>query len=105
MSGILRPVAGGIEIFLRLTPRAARDALGKTWSGQDKTYLLAHVRALPEDGKANGALLDLLARELDVPRATLALASGHAARLKTVRLQAEGTTLERVITTLRERET
>jgi hypothetical protein len=102
--GVFRHVEGGIEIFLRLTPRAARETLGSVWSGQGKTYLVAHVRAVPADGKANSALLDLLARELAVPRSTLALASGHTARLKTVRLQAEGLALERAISTLHKRQ-
>jgi hypothetical protein len=42
------------------------------------------VAAPPEGGKANEALLDLLARTLDVPRRSIALAAGEASRDKVV---------------------
>ena len=50
------------------------------------------VAAAAEAGKANDAVLDLLARALDVPRRDLELASGRASRDKVVRL--EGMTSE-----------
>jgi hypothetical protein len=43
--------------------------------------------APPEGGKANDALLDLLARILDVPRRSIAFATGTAARDKVVILE------------------
>lgn len=44
------------------------------------------VAAARERGKANDALLDLLARTLDVPRRDVALVSGHSGRDKIVEL-------------------
>ena len=41
----------------------------------------------PEDGRANEAVLDLLARTLDLPRSRLALVSGHSSREKIVVLE------------------
>lgn len=38
----------------------------------------------PEDGRANEAVLRLLAQTLDVPRATVTLVSGHSSRDKIV---------------------
>ena len=38
----------------------------------------------PEDGRANEAVLDLLARTLDLPRSRFALVSGHSSREKVV---------------------
>ena len=54
-----------------------------------KSVILAKVRALPEDGKANMALLRLLARALDVPVSKLRLASGATSRIKTVAIDGE----------------
>jgi uncharacterized protein len=42
------------------------------------------VAEAPEDGRANEAVLRLLADVLDVPRATVALVSGHSSRDKIV---------------------
>lgn len=103
MAAVFRPAPGGIDIFIRLTPGARRDALGASLVLGDRACLTAHVRAVPEDGKANRALIDLLSGELGVPRSTLSLASGQSARLKTVRLQAAGPALDRVIGILRGR--
>ncbi len=44
------------------------------------------VAAAPEHGKANDAVLELLAETLDVPRASLTLVSGGASRNKIVEL-------------------
>jgi uncharacterized protein YggU (UPF0235/DUF167 family) len=45
------------------------------------------VSAAPERGRANEAVLQLLARRLRVPAAGLSLVSGHAARDKVVELR------------------
>jgi len=44
------------------------------------------VSAPPVDGAANDALLELLARELDVPRRAVALISGEHGRQKRLRI-------------------
>ncbi len=103
MPQVFRPAPGGIDIFIRLTPGTRRDALGGPTPVGDRVRLLAHVRAIPEDGKANRALIDLLSGELGVPASTLSLASGQSSRLKTVRLQAAGQALERATAILRGR--
>jgi uncharacterized protein YggU (UPF0235/DUF167 family) len=100
---VFRPVPGGVDIFIRLTPGARREGMGGVFAAPDRSWLMATVRAVPEDGKANRALLELLADTLSVPRSTLSLASGETARLKTVRLMAEGQALDRAIAALRER--
>ena len=46
--------------------------------------LLARVRALPEDGAANAALIALLAKSLRLPKSSLVLDSGSKGRVKTV---------------------
>jgi uncharacterized protein (TIGR00251 family) len=45
------------------------------------------VSAPPEDGRANDAVLRLLAETLGIPRAKVELVSGHASREKMVVLQ------------------
>jgi uncharacterized protein YggU (UPF0235/DUF167 family) len=45
-------------------------------------WLSLRLAALPSDGAANDALIGLLARELGVRKADIALASGATSRLK-----------------------
>jgi uncharacterized protein YggU (UPF0235/DUF167 family) len=79
--------ADGLLLHVRLTPRAGRDMLdGVETLSDGRPVLKARVRVAPEDGKANDALIRLLADALGAPRSRLSLASGGASRLKTVRL-------------------
>lgn len=74
-------------LTIRLTPRAALDRIdGLDHLSDGRAVLKARVRAVPESGKANSALLKLLSGALDVPVRRLELASGETARLKTVRI-------------------
>jgi len=72
-----------------LTPRSSKDAVeGLEKLSDGRCVLKARVRAVPEDGKANEALLKLIAKTLDVPRQKVSLESGATSRIKQVRLQA-----------------
>lgn len=48
------------------------------------------VNAAPENGKANDAVVRLLAEALNVPQADIAIVSGHGARDKLVTLAGIG---------------
>jgi uncharacterized protein YggU (UPF0235/DUF167 family) len=45
------------------------------------------VAAAPEGGRANEAVLDLLAAELELPRRSLSIVSGQSAREKVVLME------------------
>jgi len=51
----------------------------------DGTLKIA-LRAQPEKGKANAALIKFLAAEFGVPRAKIAIISGAATRIKLVKI-------------------
>ena len=75
-------------LSLRLTPKSSRDALeGVETLSDGRSVLKARVRAAPEDGKANEALLRLLAKTLDIPMRALSLASGATGRTKVIRIE------------------
>ena len=78
----VRDVAGGVELLVFCQPKAARSALIGTHGGA----LKVKVRAPPVEGRANRALLDLLAAVLAVPRGRLTLVSGEQSRNKRVRV-------------------
>ena len=77
-----------VLLSLRLTPRSSKDALeGVETLADGRSVLKARVRAVPEDGKANLALLRLLADQLDLPIRALSLASGAQGRTKVIRIE------------------
>jgi uncharacterized protein (TIGR00251 family) len=71
------------RVRLRVSPGARRTELvgrhGEAWK--------VRVAAAPEQGRVNEAVLDLLSRELELPRRSLSIVSGHAARDKVVLLE------------------
>jgi uncharacterized protein YggU (UPF0235/DUF167 family) len=76
-------VSAAARIAVRLTPRGGRDAI-EGWEGE---VLRARVAAPPEGGKANEALLRLLAGQLGVARSSLTLAGGARSRDKLVEVR------------------
>jgi uncharacterized protein len=68
------------RLKLRVSPGARRPGIAGRYGDAWKV----RVAEPPEDGRANEAVLRLLAKTLDVPRATVALVSGHSSRDKVV---------------------
>jgi uncharacterized protein (TIGR00251 family) len=76
----LRPVAGGVELAVKVQPRAGRDEISGSAGGE----LKIKVSAPPVDSAANAALLRLLAGMLNCPRGSLRLVRGATARHKRI---------------------
>ena len=80
-------VADGLQSRVRLTPKAARDRVQGVVRDADGTAALkVAVTAPPEKGKANAALIKILARAWRVPKSDLALVAGHRDRRKVLHL-------------------
>jgi uncharacterized protein YggU (UPF0235/DUF167 family) len=87
----------GLTLHIRLTPNAAKDALEAWRAASDgSVHLAARVRAIPEKGRANAALVALLAKQLAIPKRDVDVIRGATSRLKTVRITAEGAALQSV---------
>ena len=71
---------GTSRLSVRVSPNAPRDEI----AGFAEGVLRVRVAAPPEKGKANRELVDLLSRELDIPRSLVRLVSGESARHKVV---------------------
>ncbi len=56
--------------------------------------LRVRVKAVPDKGKANAAVVALLAKALGVPKTAVTLVSGDTARLKTVAIEGDAGALE-----------
>ncbi|TIN30450.1 MAG: DUF167 domain-containing protein [Mesorhizobium sp.] len=90
MSAPFRLRDDGVDLFVRLTPKAALDRLeGVETTADGRSHLKARVRAVPENGAANHALEKLIAKALGVPGSTVSVVAGGTARLKTVRISGD----------------
>jgi uncharacterized protein YggU (UPF0235/DUF167 family) len=69
-----------VSFSVRVTPRASANVVG----GERDGVLLVRVTAPPVDGKANDAVVTLLAKALGVPRGAIRVEQGLGARTKRV---------------------
>ena len=70
---------------IRLTPRAARSRVEGVGAGADGGAVLkVAVTAPPERGKANAAMITLLAKAWRLPKTTMAITAGATARRMTL---------------------
>ncbi|MET3522577.1 DUF167 domain-containing protein [Mesorhizobium abyssinicae] len=91
----------GIDLFVRLTPKAALDRIeGVETSANGRSHLKARVRAVPENGAANQALERLVAKALGVPGSSVSVVTGGTARLKTLRIVGDAAELAKRIEAL-----
>jgi hypothetical protein len=73
-----------------VTARGGRDGLGGIEALADgRQVLKVRVRALPENGAANQAVLRLLARATGRPATAVHLVAGATARVKTFRIEGD----------------
>lgn len=87
----------GARLFVRVTPRAARPGLqGIARDADGRARLKVGVSAPPEGGKANAALIALLAKAWRLPKSALSLTAGATDRRKTLHLDADPETVERI---------
>jgi uncharacterized protein (TIGR00251 family) len=75
-------ISGGVRLRLRVAPKAARARI----MGEHGGALKLAVTEAPERGKANAAVIELLARELRVSKREIAIVSGETAQDKVVEI-------------------
>ena len=79
------------SVFVHVTPHSGRDEVyGVVFtsdeSGIAKPEIQLRVRAIADGGKANKAVCELLATELDIPKSYIAIESGQISRRKRMRV-------------------
>lgn len=88
-AAIRERVDGQALIEVRVTPNASVDKVIIP-VGDDTRVLAIRTSATPEHGKANEAVLRLLAKALDLPVTSLAIVRGATSRNKLVRIVDRG---------------
>jgi len=78
----------GVRVRLKVTPKAKRNQLGGLLDEPDggKALKIA-VTAAPEGGKANAAIIALLAQEWGVAKSAISVVAGATGRRKLVEIR------------------
>ena len=72
----------GITIPVRVQPKASYDRITGEHNGSVKVC----VTAPPEDGKANAAVIKLLAKKLKQPKSSIRITAGTTSRQKKIHI-------------------
>lgn len=81
-------------LSVRLTPKSARDEIaGVEHLADGRAVLKVKVRAVPQEGEANEALIRLIAKALRIPVARVRLEAGASSRVKTLSLAGDAQSL------------
>lgn len=91
--------AAGVRVRIRLTPKAARDRVDGLALEADGSHVLKiSVTTVPEDGKANLALIKFLSKAWKVPKSSIELVQGATDRRKVLEISGDGPALEEHLT-------
>src|SRR5512138_351217 len=91
---------GALLVDIRLQPGASRARVdGLAALGDGATVLKVRVTEPPEDGKANAALVKLLAKAWKLPKSAISLVAGHSDRRKTLAVAGDPATLRPALET------
>lgn len=71
-----------MELEIKVQPRAKRNAIEVSGDGN----VTVRVTAAPDNGKANDAVISLLAKRLHLPKGGVEIVRGHRSRKKLVRM-------------------
>ena len=88
-----------MRLFFRLTPNTRKDEVLGLMDTPDGPVIAAKVRAIPDKGKANKALIALCAKWLGVKKSSIEFKSGSKSRLKTLLIAGETDQLEALLQT------
>jgi uncharacterized protein (TIGR00251 family) len=95
--GFYRVAGDGLRLRVKVKPQARRNAIEGIVPDPEGEALAVSVTAAPEDGKANAAVMALLARTWKLPASSFSIAQGATARRKLLRLAGDSAALAAAI--------
>ena len=87
------PSREGVLLRVRVTPKSSKDVVEGLEPTAQGGALKVRVRAVPDKGAANEAVVETVARWLGVPKSTVALVAGSTARVKSLAITGDGAAL------------
>lgn len=89
-----------MRLIVHLTPKASHNKIeGWTHNAQGQKTLRVKVTTVPEDGKANEALINLLAKTLHISKSSISLIRGATSRIKELEIEVNEETFKAKIDT------
>lgn len=85
--------ADGVTVRVRVTPKSSRDGVDGIETTAQGAALKVRVRAVPDKGAANAAVIETLADWLGVPKSTVSLVAGGTSRVKSLAIAGDGAAL------------
>lgn len=73
---------------VKVTPKAKSERIKKEVGADGLVFYKIYVTAAPQDGKANEAVIKLLAKALCVAKSNLTIVCGLTSREKTIKIKA-----------------
>lgn len=74
----------GNPFVVKVTAKAAQDRVKVEHDSSGAVSLKVYVTTVPEKGRANKAILELLAKHLGVPKTSLSIIRGAQSNIKTI---------------------
>ncbi|KQV73182.1 DUF167 domain-containing protein [Rhizobium sp. Root1220] len=88
-----RPWTAGadhVSLAVRLTPKSGRDAIdGVEADAEGRSHLKVRVTSIAEKGKANKALIAVVAESVGLAKSSVGIISGEASRKKILRIEGD----------------
>lgn len=84
----LRETNKGIELFIKATPKAAKNRFGSICRDNHKRPILKiYVTAPPENNQANQAIIDFLSKQFSLSKSQISFINGITSREKTLLIE------------------
>lgn len=74
-------------LHVKVTPKAKSQRIKKDTRADGSALYKIYVTAAPEDGKANVAVIKLLAKALGIAKSSLSITHGHTSREKIIKIK------------------
>lgn len=74
------------SLDIKVIPKAKCERLKKELRADGTVLYKIYVTVVPENGKANEAVLKLLAKELKLPKSALVITQGHTSPQKRIKI-------------------
>lgn len=94
VASVFKNTDDGVLVFLRVTPNASANKIQQLTDVQSgytdadgQLRLKIFVTACPQEGKANKAVIQLLAKTFKIPKSTMQIIAGQTNKNKTVLIQ------------------
>lgn len=86
-----------MKLVVHLTPKASHNKI-EGWAEDEKGQKILRVKvtAVPEDGKANEALIKLLSKTFHIPPSRISLIRGATSRIKQLEIEGEIRSMSRL---------